>query len=148
MLAIQYLSHSDLYGVKGNPQTLRKKLRGVGRASVLSNLAVVNNLFAHADFFGNGYKDYPEIQRLLKSAYLRPELRQLIIRDGFNDRFIFARSVNLYLAQLAVLHSDDRRPVIVDGGTPGGFELGDCSLIAGDCLFRRTGAKLLDRLCR
>jgi hypothetical protein len=153
MLSLTYLTHADLYGRRANPQTLRKKLRGLGRASVLSNLAVVNNLYAHAAFLGRGHKDYPEIQKLFKKAYLRPEVRQRITDLSLHDRLVFLRLHTLYLAQLSILHSDDRKPIATDGETPGGYDLGDCSLMAGDCVYsfaeeRNTSRGTEDKIIR
>jgi hypothetical protein len=134
MLALVYLTHSELYGSKLSHQALKAKLRRLGRSSVLSNLAVVNNIYAHSAFIGKGQKDYPEIQALLKDAYFSDDVRSEIVRKRLENRFVFLRLQNLYLAQLSILHSTDARPIIVDGSTEGGYELGACSLIAADFL--------------
>jgi len=141
MIALVYLTHSELYGKKVHAQTLRKKLRGLGRASILSNLAVVNNIYAHSHFMGRGIRDYPEIQQLLKNSYFRDDVRKEIIRKNLQDRFVFHRLDNLYLAQLSILNSNDSRPVVVDGSTEGGYDLGDCSLIAADFLLSAVEQK-------
>jgi len=141
MLALIYLTHSELFGKKAHFQTLKKRLKGLGRGSVLSNLAVINNLYAHTEFFGKGVTDLPRIQNLLKSAYFNVETQNRIRLTKLSDRVVFTRLQNLHLARLSVLHSTDNKPVIVDGGTAGGFELGECSLIASDYILSQREMK-------
>lgn len=135
MLGACYLTHNELFGEKVHFQTLKKKLRQLRRSSVVSNLASVNNLYAHSTFIGKGLEDLPKIQDNLKTSYLRQSVRSAINQRKLDDRVVFVRLQNLFLAQLSLLYSNDEVMELADGMTSAGFDLGDSCLIASDYLW-------------
>lgn len=145
MTAIIYLSHENLFDFRASLPSLKKKLKQLRKSSVLTNLAVINNLYTHSEFVGRGMKDLPEIQRTLKRGYLRPELNELVLERGMTDLAIFVRLQTLFLAKLAILYCNEESTLVADGETHGGFLLGECCLEASDLLLsiletRRTSA--------
>lgn len=135
MLVASYLTHKELTGEKVHFQTLKKKLRQLRRSSVVSNLAAVNNLFAHSKFIGQNSKDFPKIQQNLKNSYLRQSVRAKITENGLDNLVVFVRLQTLFLAQLSLLYSNDEVIELADGLTNAGFDLGDSLLIASDYLW-------------
>lgn len=135
MLFALYLTHKELHGEKVHFQTLKKKLRGLRRSSVVSNLAAVNNLFAHSKFIGQYSNDFPKIQEDLKYSYLRQSVRSKITENGLDNFVVFVRLQTLFLAQLSLLYSNDEVIELADGLTNAGFDLGDTCLIASDYLW-------------
>lgn len=134
MLVGQYLRHSDLYGNRVHFQTLVKKLRKLNRSSVITNLSVINSMFAHIHFFGRYEEDFPNLQQELHDNYLKDSVRAEIHHRNKEDYIVFTRLQTLYLLQLSIRYCADKSTILVDGKTKGGFDLGDCFLMASDYL--------------
>lgn len=144
MDSFTYLRHSDIFGEKLPMPTLKKMLRGLGRASVLSNLSIINNIFTRGRVEAHGLDEYAKLHRELLGFYLRPDICKSISGLSLASSPVFTRLTSLYVAQLALLHGTDERPVLADGSTPGGWTLGEICLGANDYLLtpreeRNTG---------
>ena len=139
MTGHEYMRYCDLFDERSRLATLRRKLRQFKLSNVVFSLSRISVLLGLQRMLREN-KDKPrELQELLISNYIDPELLEGILKPRFghlgaDERPIFFRQQILNLLRMCVLLCREDAPITTEGKSRGGYELGQCCLMMNDHL--------------
>ena len=139
MTGHEYMRYCDLFDERSRLATLRRKLRQFKLSNVVFTLSRISVLLGRQRMLREN-KDKPrELQELLISNYIDPELLEGILKPRFghlgaDERPIFFRQQILNLLRMCVLLCREDAPITTEGKSRGGYELGQCCLMMNDHL--------------
>src|SRR5437899_10136448 len=135
----QYLRHEDLFGERSHLSTLKSKLRQFKLSNVLFTLTRINVLLGRQAILRENKEKQRELQELLISNYLDPNLLRSVPKAKFDslsadERPIFFRQQILNLLRMCILACREDATMTTEGKSRGAYELGLCCLMMNDHL--------------
>src|SRR2546427_1685381 len=151
MLGQVYFRYSDRFGTRPHSATLKKKLGEFKLSNLIFTLARINVLLGWQRLFGES-DDKKKLQGLLVANFIDDDILNAPLQPLLANEFlkgqqspqvghlpadqvpIFSRQQTLNLLRLGMLLCDEQGPLLTDGKTAGGRELGMCCLMMNDHL--------------
>lgn len=139
MIGHVYLRYCDLFDERSRLITLKQKLRQFKLSNVIFTLARISLLLGRQGMLREGKDNQRELQELLISNYIGPELLEGNLKPRFghlgaDECPIFFRQQILNLLRMCVLLCREDAPMTTEGKSRGGYELGQCCLMMNDHL--------------
>ncbi|MDQ1638362.1 MAG: hypothetical protein QOF62_1701 [Pyrinomonadaceae bacterium] len=139
MTGYVYLRYCDLFDERSRLITLKQKLRQFKLSNIIFTLARISLLLGRQGMLREGKDNQRQLQELLISNYIGPELLEGNLKPRFghfgaDERPIFFRQQILNLLRMCVLLCREDAPMTTEGKSRGGYELGQCCLMMNDHL--------------
>src|SRR6267142_3638452 len=139
MTGHEYLRYCDVFDERSRLATLKQRLRQFKLSNVVFTLSRISVLLGRQRILHEGKNKPRELQELLISNYIDPELLEGSLKPKFghlraDERPIFFRQQILNLLRMCILLCREDAPTTTEGKSPGGYELGQCCLMMNDHL--------------